>query len=59
MHDVSDSYDCNKYIKYKHSIKRAIWDESKGKWDIQVQGDDQKLINEEADVFINAGGVLK
>lgn len=59
MHDVCDKYDCNKYIKYKHSINGATWNESKGKWDIQVQDHNKKLIHEEADVFVNAGGVLK
>lgn len=59
MHDVAKKYDCNKYIKYKHSINGATWNESKGKWDIQVQDGDNKAIHEEADVFVNAGGVLK
>jgi cation diffusion facilitator CzcD-associated flavoprotein CzcO len=59
MHDVADQYGCNEYIKYNHSIKHAAWDESKGKWDIEVQDGNQKLIHEEADVFVNAGGVLK
>lgn len=59
MHDVAEKYDCNRYIKYNHSIKGATWDESKGKWNIQVQADDREVIHEEADVFVNAGGVLK
>lgn len=59
MHDVAEQYDCNRYIKYKHSIKGAVWDEAKGKWNIQVQDGNQKVIDEEADVFVNAGGVLK
>ena len=59
MHDVSELYGCDQYIKYKQSIKRAAWDESKGKWNIEVQDGNQNMILEEADVFVNDGGVLK
>ncbi|KAL2067206.1 hypothetical protein VTL71DRAFT_1630 [Oculimacula yallundae] len=58
MHSVADKYDCNRFIKYKHSVKSAIWNESKGKWAIQVQNGEGATINDEVDVFINAGGVL-
>lgn len=59
MHGVADKYDCNRYIKYKHSVKSAIWNEAKGKWEIQVQAGDGSTVHDEVDVFINAGGVLK
>jgi cation diffusion facilitator CzcD-associated flavoprotein CzcO len=59
MHDVADKYDCNRYIKYKHSVKSANWNESKGKWDIQVENSSGAIMHDEVDVFINAGGVLK
>jgi len=59
MHGVADKYDCNRFIKYKHSVKSAIWNESKAKWEIQVQAGDGSTVHDEVDVFINAGGVLK
>ena len=59
MHNVAEKYECNSYIKHKHSIKGATWNESKGTWDIQVSDVSNKPIHEEADVFVNAGGVLK
>ena len=59
MHDVADKYDCNKYIKYNHAIKSAVWNEVSGKWDIRVQDDRGLEFLDGADVFINAGGVLK
>lgn len=59
MHNVADKYECNRFIKYKHSVKSAIWNESKGKWAIQVQNGEGATIDDEVDVFINAGGVLK
>lgn len=59
MHGVADKYDCNKFIKYQHTIKSAIWNESKGKWNIKVEKAGSVIIDDEVDVFINAGGVLK
>ncbi|KAJ5772464.1 hypothetical protein N7520_002993 [Penicillium odoratum] len=58
MHDVADKYDCNKFIKYRHSIKAAVWNEDKAKWEIQVQNGDGAVFQDDVDVFINAGGVL-
>lgn len=59
MHDVADKYDCNKYIKLRHSIQSATWDEANAKWVLRVQDSEGKLFSDEVDVFINAGGVLK
>lgn len=59
MHDVATKYDCEKYIKYRHAVKSAVWNESKGKWAVQVQNGDGVTIDDEVDVFVNAGGVLK
>jgi hypothetical protein len=59
MHGIAKKYDCNKYIKYQHTIKSAIWNESKGKWNIKVETADGKFVTDEVDVFVNAGGVLK
>lgn len=59
MHGVADKYDCNKYIKYQHTIKSAIWNEDTAKWEIQVKRANGSMLEDEVDVFINAGGVLK
>jgi cation diffusion facilitator CzcD-associated flavoprotein CzcO len=59
MHGVADKYDCNRFIKYKHSVRSATWNEAKGKWGIRVQNGDGTTLHDEVDVFINAGGVLK
>lgn len=58
MHSVADKYDCNKYIKYQHTIKSAVWNEEKAKWKIEVEHNGT-VFTDEVDVFINAGGVLK
>ncbi|KAL3442851.1 hypothetical protein BJX65DRAFT_312463 [Aspergillus insuetus] len=58
MHGVADRYDCNRYIKYQHAIKGAVWDEEDAKWEISVQSPDGTVFQDRVDVFINAGGVL-
>jgi len=58
MKKTAQKYDVAKYIKYRHSIKSARWNKDEGKWKIKVQ-DGQRVFDDECDVFINAGGVLK
>jgi cation diffusion facilitator CzcD-associated flavoprotein CzcO len=58
MKDVAKKYEVAKYIKLQHLVESAIWDEEKGKWEIQVRND-STLFRDECDVFINASGVLK
>lgn len=59
MKDVERKYECAKYIKLKHSIQSAVWNESKGKWQLKVRDSAGVEFSDEADAFINAGGVLK
>ncbi|KAK7705398.1 hypothetical protein SLS63_014143 [Diaporthe eres] len=58
MKDVERKYECAKYIKLKHSIQSATWNECKGKWQLKVRDSAGVEFSDEADVFINAGGVL-
>ena len=58
MKKTVKKYDLEKHIKYKHSIEYARWNEDEGKWKLRVQHG-QKVFDDECDVFINAGGVLK
>lgn len=59
MKDVERKYECAKYIKFKHAIQSATWDEAEGKWQLKVKDSNGVEFSDEADVFINAGGVLK
>ncbi|CAG9953721.1 unnamed protein product [Clonostachys rosea f. rosea IK726] len=58
MHEVADKYDCKKYIKLQHSVQSATWNEGNGKWDLKIKDASGSIIGDEADVFINASGVL-
>jgi cation diffusion facilitator CzcD-associated flavoprotein CzcO len=58
MHDVADKYECKQYIRFRHTIRSAVWEEDKGKWVLEVENSEGRL-RDEVDVFVNAGGVLK
>lgn len=59
--DVAEKYDLNKYIRLSHRVVGAYWNEQDQKWDVKIQkGDDPNaIIEDRADIFVNASGVLK
>ena len=60
MKDIFEEYDLtNKYVKLRHKIERAEWNNERGRWILQVRNmQTDKVFQDEADFFINAGGVL-
>lgn len=49
----------NKYVKLKHKIEHAQWDATNGVWKFKVRDvASGTVIDDEAEFFINAGGVL-
>lgn len=59
MKDVSKKYELDRYIRLRHSVKSAVWNEAEAKWELKVENGDGVTFTDECDVFINAGGVLK
>ena len=48
-----------KYVKLRHEVIRAEWDEEYGVWRIRVRDlDTGEMKDDAAEIFINAGGVL-
>ncbi|KAK3719990.1 hypothetical protein LTR37_004113 [Vermiconidia calcicola] len=60
LKDIFEEYDLtNKYVKLRHKIERAEWNNERGRWILQVRNmQTDKVFQDEADFFINAGGVL-
>lgn len=58
---VAEKYGSYKYIKFEHRVVGALWHEDTAKWKLQIQKGEngEDLMEDEADVFINAGGILK
>jgi cation diffusion facilitator CzcD-associated flavoprotein CzcO len=58
MCNVTKKYHVGKYMKFSHEIKKATWDEAAGKWKLIVKHGG-RTFEDDCDIFINAGGVLK
>lgn len=57
---VADKYGLRKYIKLRHSVDRAEWDETAGKWAVKVTNHEQGITFEDhCDILINASGIFK
>lgn len=59
--DVAEKYDLNKYIRLSHRVVGAYWKEEDQMWHVKIQkGDDpDAIIEDKANIFVNASGVLK
>jgi cation diffusion facilitator CzcD-associated flavoprotein CzcO len=58
MKRTAKKYDIERYVKYKHLIQHAQWNEEEGKWKLKVEHNGT-VFDDTCDIFINAGGVLK
>lgn len=60
LKDIEQEHDfINKYIKLRHQIERAEWDDEAGVWRLVVKDlQTGESVNDSAEFFINAGGVL-
>lgn len=58
--NIVDKYGLRRYIKLRHSIRHAQWDGESGKWKLDVTNlETSTTFQEECDIFINCGGILK
>ncbi|KAI6884170.1 steroid monooxygenase [Hortaea werneckii] len=49
----------NKYVRLRHQVEHAAWDRNAGVWRLKVRNmTTDELLDDEAEFFINAGGVL-
>ena len=52
-------YDLYKYIKVKHQVTQAIWNNKAGKWEVEILDlADGTTIRDSCDILVNATGVL-
>ena len=58
---VAKKYGSDKYIKFEHRVVGALWHADTAKWKLQIRRGENEddLLEDEVDVFINAGGLLK
>ncbi|KAL4758631.1 flavin-containing monooxygenase [Aspergillus foveolatus] len=61
---VSAKYGCEKYIKFKHRVVSATWDNDRSKWTLQVRNvsvknlDSGEVTEDQCDVVVSASGAL-
>ncbi|KAH6988179.1 putative monooxygenase [Ilyonectria sp. MPI-CAGE-AT-0026] len=57
--DTATRFDLNKYIKLKHKVTGAVWDEDKGKWTVTVENQETgKAFKDYGHFLINGSGFL-
>lgn len=57
--DITDKYGLNKYIKLKHRVESAVWDDEAGEWEVTVRDlDNDTTIVDRCNVLVNGNGVL-
>lgn len=54
---VADRYGLRRFIKFRHAVERAEWDEAKGNWLLTVRCGDE-VVRDEADFVLFATGLL-
>lgn len=55
---IVDTHGLRKYIQLRHKVVHANWNAEIAKWEVQVQGPDGELFQDECDFLVNASGLL-
>ena len=58
MHRIVDKYKLMKYIRLRHELSHAAWDENAGRWRLRVRRVGMEEIENTADVLFLGVGLL-
>ncbi|EYB27148.1 hypothetical protein FG05_12594 [Fusarium graminearum] len=58
LKDCVSKWGCMEFIKLRHRVIAAKWDESSHKWNVQIEGPDGETFTDICDVVISATGPL-
>lgn len=57
---IADKYELYKYIRLKHKVSGAKWDEQTGLWSVDILNEETgEIIHDQAEILINGTGILK
>jgi cation diffusion facilitator CzcD-associated flavoprotein CzcO len=56
--DFAEKYDLYRHCKFNHRVQAADWIDERGVWRLLVEDSNGVTIKAEADIFINATGIL-
>lgn len=60
LKDVAEQYDLTKYMKLKHQITGAYWDDDSGLWEVHIEDlQSGARFTDHAEILINGSGLLK
>lgn len=51
-------FNLHKYFRLSHEVIKAEWIDDRKKWSISIRGPNGVELEDEADIFINGGGIL-
>ncbi|RFU82007.1 fad nadp-binding domain-containing [Trichoderma arundinaceum] len=54
----AQAYGVFEHVHFKHRVIEARWNGSIGRWQLKIENSDSKIIEDECEVLINAGGFL-
>ncbi|RAK98790.1 flavin-containing monooxygenase [Aspergillus ibericus CBS 121593] len=57
FNDTVEKYGLKERIVFNTRLVKSIWNEEQGKWALELQQNDT-IVHDEADILINAGGIL-
>jgi cation diffusion facilitator CzcD-associated flavoprotein CzcO len=59
LRDVVDEYNLEKYMKLKHEVIHALWNEEQGVWEVSVKNlSTGEVFIDTAEILVNGSGVL-
>lgn len=58
--DIVDRFDLRRYMKLRHEVIGADWDDDKGVWNVKIKDSvTGSVFIDTAEILINGAGILK
>jgi cation diffusion facilitator CzcD-associated flavoprotein CzcO len=56
--DTAVKFDLKKFIKFRHRVECATWNEGHGVWDLEIRGADGTIFTDSCEILVNGSGIL-
>jgi cation diffusion facilitator CzcD-associated flavoprotein CzcO len=58
VHDTVRKWGLDEHVQLNSKVTESVWDDEAGKWKVKIE-QSGKVKEDEADIFVNASGILK
>jgi cation diffusion facilitator CzcD-associated flavoprotein CzcO len=58
VHDTVRKWGLDEHVQLNSRVTESVWDDEAGKWKVKIE-QSGKIKEDEADIFVNASGILK